>query len=273
MNKTIFKKNLLHNIHKSLITALFITVILGSSGCKTSMEVEAGNPNFIEREGWAFSRLITSPISVLGPTAATYGHIYTDENWHPVESILITPFVPILTIPAGTAVTCTNVFIGIIEMLTTLHFHRISFPFESYNYQNAKWWNYGTALTFICLCAGATANPALAMLAITNIPEPSSGIRPISNPHVAAAVSNQLAASTSMQPIISAPANNSYRAPTSKVSYRQNYKQPTKIYRPKSNTQAYYTCSKHPSNRIAVGKTCALCTSELLAPRAPRFAN
>ena len=45
------------------------------------MEAEAENPNFLEREMWACTRVITSPINIFGPTVATYHHIYTDEDW------------------------------------------------------------------------------------------------------------------------------------------------------------------------------------------------
>ena len=273
MKKIVSEKNQAGRICKFLITVFFVVVLQGAAGCKTSMEVEAADPDFIEREGWAFTRLVTSPINILGPTVATYNHIYTSPNWHPVGSVLITPFVPFLTVPAGSAVACTDAFIGMMEIMTTLHFHKVSFPWESYNYENVKWWNYGTAVAMVCFCAGATFSPPLALLALfIPLPDQNSTV-PIANPHVAAAVSAQLAASAAAQPIISAPTPAPSVSSTPKVRARTNYSKTQNTSRTGRTAPAYYTCSKHTSNRIAVVKTCALCAAELVTPRAPRFAH
>lgn len=209
---------------------LFLMILPFAIGCKTSMQVEKSNPNFIEREGWAFTRVVTSPINVLGPTIATYNHIYSDADWHVAESILVSPFVPILTIPAGAFATCADVLTGMGEIITTLHFHKVAFPWETYDYNVAKWWNYGTSIGMLCFGAGVCGAPYLAPLIVLVIPMPDSDGSPISASYAVEAASQQLSQqpSTIVVPLTSTSASSFSNAKTVKPTYTPQ----TKVYTP-----------------------------------------
>lgn len=130
------------------------------NGC-TSYEVEQRQPNFLEKGGMGFVRTITSPINVLGPTYATYNHLYNESEVHVVKKVLVTPFVPLLTIPSGTFAMTTDVFTGPVEMLTFSHFSNVAYPWETYEYRVAHIWNEITPVLLVSLAtAGAGAAAA-----------------------------------------------------------------------------------------------------------------
>jgi hypothetical protein len=226
---------------------LFLMILPFAIGCKTSMQVEKSNPNFIEREGWAFTRVLTSPINVLGPTIATYNHIYSDADWHVAESILVSPFVPILTIPAGAFATCADVLTGMGEIITTLHFHKVAFPWETYDYNVAKWWNYGTSIGMLCFGAGVCCAPYLAPLIVLVIPMPDSDGSPISASYAVEVASQQ--PSTIVVPLTSTSASSFSNAKTVKPTYTPQ----TKVYT--SNQGPANTTLSNPT----LPKMCPIC--------------
>ena len=201
-----------------------------ATGCKTSSEVESTNPGFIEREQWAWTRVIASPLNLFGPTVATYEHIYTSPDWKPFSSVLITPLVPALTLVAGALRTGADISVGVVEICTSIHFGSVAFPWESYDYQIAKYWNYGAAVTIAIGASTACFAPHLAPLVIAFIPFPDSGQAPVSNPAVAQFVAqqaNQAALAAASTPAYSSSTVNS--TVNSPSTVRANSKQTTKI--------------------------------------------
>jgi len=144
---------------RSLVTIL-VTAAFFLGGC-TSYEVGRRNPNALEKEGMGLVRTITSPINVFGPTYATYDHLYNESEIHVVKKVLVTPFVPLLTIPSGTFAMTTDVMTGPIEMLTFSHFSNVAYPWETYEYHVARIWNEVTPVLLVSLAtAGAGAAAA-----------------------------------------------------------------------------------------------------------------
>ena len=140
--------------------AAFMVGIFLLGGC-TSNEVGQRNPNALEKEGMGFVRTVTSPINVFGPTYATYDHLYNESEIHVVKKVLVTPFVPFLTIPSGTFAMTTDIVTGPIEMLTFSHFSNVAYPWETYEYRVAHIWNEITPVLLVSLAtAGAGAAAA-----------------------------------------------------------------------------------------------------------------
>ena len=131
------------------------------SGC-TSLEVESRNPNILEKEGMGLVRTVTSPINLLGPTYATYDHLYNESDAHVAWKVLGTPFVPLLTLPSGAFATIPDVVTGPFEMLTFSHASSVAYPWESYDYRVAGVWN---KITPVLLVAVATAGAGAAAAA------------------------------------------------------------------------------------------------------------
>lgn len=153
-----------HNVKKwQAIVTVLAHVTAGSlvlSGC-TSYEMKSRNMNVLEREGMGLTRTLTSPIDLFGPTYATYDHLYNESETHVVKKVLVTPFVPFLTLPSGAFAMTTDAVAGPIEMLTFSHFWNAAYPWESYEYRVARVWNEVTPILLVSLAtAGAGAAAA-----------------------------------------------------------------------------------------------------------------
>ena len=135
--------------------------LLALSGC-TSLEVERRSPNILEKEGMGLVRTLSSPINLFGPTYATYDHLYNESDTRVAWKVLVTPFVPLLTLPSGAFATIPDVVTGPFEMLTFSHASSVAYPWESYEYRVASIWN---KITPVLLVAVATAGAGAAMAA------------------------------------------------------------------------------------------------------------
>ena len=110
----------------------------------------------------ALARTVSSPINLFGPTYATYDHLYNESKTHVVKKVLVTPFVPLLTVPSGAFAMTVDVVAGPLEMITFSHFSNAAYPWESYEYRVAEVWN---KMTPILLVSVATAGAGAAMVA------------------------------------------------------------------------------------------------------------
>lgn len=147
-------------IVRDVVAQWFAAGVLVLSGC-TSYEMERRNQNILEKEGMGLTRMLTSPINLFGTTYATYDHLYNESDTHVVKKVLVTPFVPLLTIPSGAFAMTTDMVVGPLEMLTFSHFSNAAYPWESYEYRVARVWNEVTPILLVSLAtAGAGAAAA-----------------------------------------------------------------------------------------------------------------
>ena len=147
-------------IVRAVVAAGSAVGLLVLAGC-TSYEMKRRNPNILEKEGMGLTRMLTSPINLFGTTYATYDHLYNESKIHVVKKVLVTPFVPLLTIPSGAFAMTTDMVAGPLEMLTFSHFSNAAYPWESYEYRVARVWNEVTPILLVSLAtAGAGAAAA-----------------------------------------------------------------------------------------------------------------
>lgn len=115
------------------------------------------NYSCLKSEGFAWARLLTSPLDVVSPMLTTYYHIYTDKQWNIFESILATPFIPIVSLPPGVTMFIGDIFGSLFEISFFSTIESSYFPWECFDYEIAKTWNQkyweGVALAIIILAA------------------------------------------------------------------------------------------------------------------------
>lgn len=102
---------------------------MGDSGSSTGQV--SSEPGALERQGLAFSRIICSPLNMVGFTVAEC------ENIGGASAILF-PFICCWTIPAGALAMTGDVITGTFEMLFWQQFKSVTYPWDSFNYEAAK---------------------------------------------------------------------------------------------------------------------------------------
>lgn len=129
---------------KLLFPIFFIACVISfvATGCATTgntedpgSEITTGEvstePNALERQGLAFSRIICSPLNMVGFTAAECKNIGG-------ASVILFPFICCWTIPAGAIAMTGDVAAGTFEMLFWQQFKKVRYPWDSFDYEAAK---------------------------------------------------------------------------------------------------------------------------------------
>ncbi len=113
------------------ICSLFACVLmLGNVGCRTA---EPYTLNVFEREGLAFSRILCSPLSIVGFT-------YAECQEQGPEGVFLFPFTLCMTVPAGVFAMATDIVTGTGEMVIAHQFKEIHYPWESFDFEVAVPW-------------------------------------------------------------------------------------------------------------------------------------
>lgn len=129
---------------KKFLLTLFIACIIcfattgcattgntGNSDSETTTEEVSAEPNAFERQGLAFSRILCSPLNMVGFTAAECENIGG-------ASVILFPVICCWTIPAGAIAMTGDVITGTFEMLFWQQFKNVRYPWDSFNYEAAK---------------------------------------------------------------------------------------------------------------------------------------
>lgn len=146
----------------SLGVLLLCVIFLACSGCRSvetagstenTTEESSYDPNPMERQGLAFSRMLCSPLNLLGFTVAECENIGS-------ASIILFPFICCWTIPAGAIAMTGDIITGTTEMLFWQQFKTVRYPWDSFNYEAAKPYCDFTKILFLAALAGAAEGTA-----------------------------------------------------------------------------------------------------------------
>ena len=119
---------------------IFSVICFFSTGCRSMddtgsyenrTEESSSLPNPLERQGLAFSRILCSPLNMLGFTVAECKNMGG-------ASVILFPFICCWTIPAGAIAMSGDVITGTFEMLVWQQFKSVRYPWDSFNYEAAK---------------------------------------------------------------------------------------------------------------------------------------
>lgn len=113
------------------ITGCATTGNTGNSDSETTTEEVSSEPNALERQGLAFSRILCSPLNMVGFTAAECENIGG-------ASVILFPVICCWTIPAGAIAMTGDVITGTFEMLFWQQFKNVRYPWDSFTYEAAK---------------------------------------------------------------------------------------------------------------------------------------
>lgn len=146
---------------KIFLLTLFIACIIcfATTGCVTTgntgysdsetTEEVSSEPNALERQGLAFSRILCSPLNMVGFTAAECENIGG-------ASVILFPFICCWTLPAGAIAMSGDVITGTFEMLFWQQFKNVRYPWDSFTYEAAKpYCDFTKTLLIIGLTAAA----------------------------------------------------------------------------------------------------------------------
>ena len=132
-----------------VVTGCSTTANTTCSDSETAMEEVSSAPNALERQGLAFSRILCSPLNMLGFTVAECENIGG-------ASVILFPFICCWTLPAGAIATTGDVITGTFEILFWHQFKSVRYPWDSFNYEAAKpYCDFTKALLIIGLSAAA----------------------------------------------------------------------------------------------------------------------
>jgi len=131
-----------------------IVMIAIMSSCvnteKSSLRSSSYEPNIATRECLGFSRIVTSPLNYVGFFCADC------YEAGPVAGTLLSPFILLKDVIGGTGAMSADILTGTVEMLTTLQFKDVSYPWESFNPEQSDTWF--EVSTFILGTATEVAN-------------------------------------------------------------------------------------------------------------------
>lgn len=130
---------------KNFIIFFLAGMILFCGGCATE------NPNIWEREALALSRIVCSPVNMVGFTYAECEHMGAG-------SIILFPFIMCLSVPSGAVAMTFDILLGCGEMLTTLQAKSARYPWQSFDRENSQKWQ---AITLAMLGAASAAASAV----------------------------------------------------------------------------------------------------------------
>ena len=125
----------------------------GNSDSETTTEEVSSEPNALERQGLAFSRILCSPLNMVGFTAAECENIGG-------ASVILFPFICCWTLPAGAIAMTGDVITGTFEMLFWHQFKNVRYPWDSFTYEAAKPYCDFTKALLIAGLIGATEGAA-----------------------------------------------------------------------------------------------------------------
>ncbi len=95
-----------------------------------SRKQDAKERSWIESEGLAWARLLTSPLDVFSPMSMTYYSVYRDNIF---IGIIATPFIPVATLLPGVVMFVGDVLLAPIEMLAGSNLATSHFPWECFD--------------------------------------------------------------------------------------------------------------------------------------------
>jgi len=143
------------------ITLFFCIICFLFTGCATADSTEAqdnteitteevaSEPNALARQGLAFSRIICSPLNMVGFTVAECENIGG-------ASVILFPIICCWTIPAGAIAMTGDVITGLFEMLFWQQFKNVTYPWDSFDYEIARpYCNFTKTLLIVGLAGAA----------------------------------------------------------------------------------------------------------------------
>ncbi|MBQ7693900.1 MAG: hypothetical protein IJT50_02135 [Lentisphaeria bacterium] len=147
-------------LHTGLILCIFFTTCTGcstvnetSDDSNQAAEKVSSGPNALERQGLAFSRILCSPLNMIGFTAAECKNIGG-------ASVILFPFICCWTIPAGAIAMTGDVITGTFEMLFWHQFTSVKYPWDSFDYEVAKPYCDFTKILLLAALEGAAEGAA-----------------------------------------------------------------------------------------------------------------
>jgi len=128
-------------------TVCWIAISLAVAGCKITEtplpgSVRAEEGGVLAREGLAFSRILTSPVQLPLTYAGLYSYYYEDGK--PVRIGHTDPFSKGVSSLlhgslAGPICICEEICVGLVEMLSTVQFRTVIYPWETYGFYSRAW--------------------------------------------------------------------------------------------------------------------------------------
>lgn len=88
----------------------------------------------LAKEGLALTRIITSPVNIVGFTCAKC-------EGTGAGAVIVAPFALALECFPGTMAMCTDILTGTTELLTCQQFDRVAYPWESFDKRRAEKWD------------------------------------------------------------------------------------------------------------------------------------
>ena len=110
---------------------LFFTLVGLCASVAWSSPPEANGP--LEREGLALSRIVLSPMNIIG-------HSYAQIEHYGGVGVVLSPIIIATAVPGGTLAACCDILTGVGEMLTFQQCRGVSYPWESFDYKTSDRW-------------------------------------------------------------------------------------------------------------------------------------
>lgn len=109
-----------------------LIVLIGlCTGTAWARGYEVSNP--MAKEGMALSRIALSPVNIIG-------HAYAQIEHHGTAGVILSPIFIVGAVPGGVMATSCDILTGLGEMLTLEQCNRVSYPWQSFDYEASDRW-------------------------------------------------------------------------------------------------------------------------------------
>ena len=130
--RSLLCKSCIKQFGRSIVEAtLMLAVALGFAFTGKAQTPVASNP--LAKEGMALSRILLSPVNIIG-------HAYAQVEHYGSVGVVLSPILIPVAVPGGTMATCSDILTGLGEMLMFEQFQSVKYPWQSFNYEDSEHW-------------------------------------------------------------------------------------------------------------------------------------